>query len=92
VGLRAGLDTEARGNILCLCCYHHAGTKGGGHIAPTHSLPWHWIGISGQRFTSAVLYCGETTPQYQLDRNLGGPQSPSEDLKFHFVVYIQKCF
>jgi hypothetical protein len=60
--LRAGLDTEARGNILCLYCYHHAGTKGGGHIAPTHSLPWHWMGISGQRFTSAVLYCGERTP------------------------------
>jgi hypothetical protein len=33
-----------------------------GGIAPTHSLPWHWMGVSGQRHASAELYHWEKDP------------------------------
>jgi hypothetical protein len=35
---------------------------GRGGIAPTHSRPRQYMGVSGQRHASAALYPGERTP------------------------------
>jgi hypothetical protein len=50
---------------------------GRGGIAPTHSRPRHYMGVSGQRHAPAVLCPGERSPQYPLYRRLGGPHSYS---------------
>jgi hypothetical protein len=44
-------------------------------IAPTHSRPWHKIGVSGQCHAPAALYPWGKDPWYPLDRRLDGPQS-----------------
>jgi hypothetical protein len=36
--------------------YCHVGDKGERSIAPTHSLPRPYMGVSGQRHTAAVFY------------------------------------
>jgi hypothetical protein len=50
---------------------------GRGGIAPTHTQPWHYMGVSGQRHAPAALYPRGKDPRYPLDRRLGGPQSRS---------------
>jgi hypothetical protein len=51
--------------------------RGRGGIAPTHSRPRHYMGVSGQRHDPAALYPRGKDPRYPLDRGLGGPQSRS---------------
>jgi hypothetical protein len=46
-------------------------------IAPTHSRPWHQMGLSGQCHAPARLYPQGKDPRYTLDKRLGGPQSQS---------------
>jgi hypothetical protein len=55
----------------------YRGSGGRGGIAPTHSRPQHWMGVSGQRHASAALYPWRKYHQYPLDRRLGGPQGQS---------------
>jgi hypothetical protein len=50
---------------------------GRGSMAPTHSGPRHYMGVSGQRHASAALYLRGKDPRYPLYRRLGGPQSRS---------------
>jgi hypothetical protein len=50
---------------------------GRGGIAPTHSRPRHWMGVSGQRHAPAALYPRGKDPRYPLYRRLGGPQRRS---------------
>jgi hypothetical protein len=40
----------------------YGGAGGRGGIAPTHSRPRHWMGVSGQRHAPASLYPGERIP------------------------------
>jgi hypothetical protein len=47
------------------------------YIAPTHSIPRHCMGVSGQRHAPAALYPRAKDPRYPLYRRLGGPQSRS---------------
>jgi hypothetical protein len=49
--------------------------EGRGGIAPNHSRPRHWWGVSGQRHAPGGVYPREQGPLYQLYRRLGGPQS-----------------
>jgi hypothetical protein len=53
------------------------GAWGRGGIAPTHSRPRHYMGVSGQRHTPAALYPRGKDPRYPLNRRLGGPQNRS---------------
>jgi hypothetical protein len=48
-----------------------------GDIAPTHSRPWHQMGVSGQHHVPAALYPLGKDPRYPLYRRLGGPKSRS---------------
>jgi hypothetical protein len=50
------------------------GTEG---IAPTHSRPQHYMGVSGRRDALTALYPRRMDPRYPLYRRLGGPQSRS---------------
>jgi hypothetical protein len=59
-----------------LPCTCHAGSKGRGGTARTHSWPRHWMGVSGQhRAAFTVFYPQGRDPQNPLDRRLGEPQS-----------------
>jgi hypothetical protein len=40
----------------------HAGANEERSIAPTHSCPWHYMGMSGQCCAPAMLYTWERTP------------------------------
>jgi hypothetical protein len=51
--------------------------EGRGDIAPTHSRPRRYMGVSGQRHAPAALYPWGKGPRYQLHRRLGEPQSRS---------------
>jgi hypothetical protein len=51
--------------------------EGRGAIAPTHSRPRHYMGVSGQLHEPATLYLRGKDPRYPLYRRLGGPQSRS---------------
>jgi hypothetical protein len=48
-----------------------------GDIAPTHSGPGHWMGVSGQRHAPSALYPQAKDPRYPLYWRLGGPQTRS---------------
>jgi hypothetical protein len=49
---------------------------GRGGIAPTHSRPRHYMGVSGQRHApAALLPPGKGPPVPIVQRRLGGPQS-----------------
>jgi hypothetical protein len=74
-----------RKNIHSLSLFDHycnpitglKGAWGRGDIAPTHSRPRHYMGVSGMRHAPTALYPGGKDPQYPLYRRLGGPQSRS---------------
>jgi hypothetical protein len=68
----------------CVCeyCEHKAkavplhdtqALRGRGAIAPTHSRPRHYMGVSGQRDAPAALYPQGKDRRYPLYRRLGGP-------------------
>jgi hypothetical protein len=46
-----------------------------GSIAPTHSRPLHYIGLSGQRHASAALYPGERIPGTHCTGGWVGPRA-----------------
>jgi hypothetical protein len=45
-----------------------------GSVALTHSLPRHYMGVSGQRHSPTALYPRGKDPRYPLYRRLDGPQ------------------
>jgi hypothetical protein len=52
---------------------HAMVTLGGrGHTVPTHSWPWHWMDVSGQRHAPAALCFGERTPGTHYTRGWVG--------------------
>jgi hypothetical protein len=51
------------GNIFLAVSLHAMEALGGrGGMVPTHSRPWRYTGVSGQRHTPAILNPGERTP------------------------------
>jgi hypothetical protein len=56
---------------------HAPKVLGGDSVAPTHSQPRHWMGVSSQRHAPAALYPRGKDLRYALHRRLGGPQSRS---------------
>jgi hypothetical protein len=48
---------------------------GRGCIAPTRTLPRHYMGVSGQRHAPAALYPGERTPGIHCTRGWVGPRA-----------------
>jgi hypothetical protein len=60
------------GFVLCLIEYHATKVHcGSGDVASLIRFPQHYLEFSGQIHAPAAL------PSFQLDRRLGGPQSPS---------------
>jgi hypothetical protein len=48
---------------------------GRGDIAPTHSKPRHYVGVSGQRHALAALYPGERTHSTHWTGGWVGPRA-----------------
>jgi hypothetical protein len=48
---------------------------GRGDVAPTHSWPWHYMGVIGQRHAPAALCPGERTP-VPIGQEAGWPSEP----------------
>jgi hypothetical protein len=44
------------GKISKAFVLHAMETLGGRDITPTHSRPWHWMGVSGQRHAPTAIY------------------------------------
>jgi hypothetical protein len=71
---RAGIIC-CKGKSVPLHAMEALGGRGG--IAPTHSRPRQWMGVSGQRHAPAAFYPRGKDSRYPLDRRLGGLQSRS---------------
>jgi hypothetical protein len=48
---------------------------GKGSIAPTHSRPWHWMRVSGQRHAPAALTPGKRTHCTHFTESWVGPRA-----------------
>jgi hypothetical protein len=69
------LHPKTKSKAVPLHAMEALGGRGG--IAPTHSRPRHYMGVSGQHHVLAALYPRGKDPRYPLYRRLGGPQSRS---------------